>query len=239
MREVMQGLWIGESLSTMERLSITSFLENGHRFHLYCYDELGEVPPGAELLDASRILPRERLFRYSNGSFAGFSNCFRYRLLVENGGWWTDLDTICLRPFAFTEEYVFSSELDQGCQFIDCAVIRAPRNSAFAQFCWEACEQKKPDDLRWGETGPQLVASAVQMLGLTSFVRSAETFCPIDYRNWEQVLDPFIVHRFSDATHAIHLWHEQWRRHGRSKDGPYPRECIYEQLRARYLSCDG
>ena len=40
------------------------------------------------------------IFRYrDNGSYAGFANFFRYELLRKRGGWWVDLDTICLRPF--------------------------------------------------------------------------------------------------------------------------------------------
>ena len=41
-----QGLWIGTDLSIMERLSITSFLQQGHDYHLYVYDELPNVPAG-------------------------------------------------------------------------------------------------------------------------------------------------------------------------------------------------
>ena len=32
--KVVQGLWIGDRLSVMERLSIASFLRNGHQYHL-------------------------------------------------------------------------------------------------------------------------------------------------------------------------------------------------------------
>ena len=38
-----QSLWIGGKLSLMEQLTINSFINNGHEFHLYVYDEI-ETP---------------------------------------------------------------------------------------------------------------------------------------------------------------------------------------------------
>lgn len=37
---------------------------------------------------------------------------FRYKLILERGGWWVDLDTVCLRPFDLDLEHVFASEPD-------------------------------------------------------------------------------------------------------------------------------
>ena len=47
MNKVIQGLWIGPELSVMEQLSIASFLENGHEYHLYVYDAVKNVPARA------------------------------------------------------------------------------------------------------------------------------------------------------------------------------------------------
>ena len=46
MSEVIQALWIGPSLSSMERLAVRSFLANGHEVHLYAYGEVEGVPEG-------------------------------------------------------------------------------------------------------------------------------------------------------------------------------------------------
>ena len=45
-----------------------------------------------------------------SGSLAAFSNLFRYKLLLERGGWWVDTDVICLRPFRVRDELVIASE---------------------------------------------------------------------------------------------------------------------------------
>ena len=40
---VIQSLWIGERLSVMEQLSIRSYLDQGHPFHLYVYSPVEPV----------------------------------------------------------------------------------------------------------------------------------------------------------------------------------------------------
>src|SRR5215471_6623997 len=108
-----QSLWIGTRLSTMECLSIASFVHYGHAFHLYAYDEIQNLPSGVTVLDANEILPRSSIFTYrGNGSVAGFANHFRYKLLMDRGGWWADLDMVCLRPLDFERESVVASEPD-------------------------------------------------------------------------------------------------------------------------------
>src|SRR5277367_3549628 len=127
MSEWIQSLWIGRKLSAMERLSIASFLTSGHEYHLYVYEEVENAPDGTVLEAANEILPESRIFQYSKyPSYAGFSNFFRYKLLLEKGGWWVDTDVVCLQPFAFDETYVFASEQVNGREVPATAVIKAP-----------------------------------------------------------------------------------------------------------------
>src|SRR4051794_25599030 len=109
--QVIQGLWIGPALSVMEQMSISSFLANGHEYHLYVYDAVANVPLGTTIKDANELLPASSIFQYKQTpSYAGFANVFRYKLLFERGGWWADVDTISLRPFDFPQPHVFPSE---------------------------------------------------------------------------------------------------------------------------------
>ena len=95
----------------MEQLSIASFLTNGHQFHLFVYSDMKSIPAGTVVRDGAEILPASTIFRYrDSGSYAGFANYFRYEFLLKHGGWWADLDLICLRPFRFADEYVIGSE---------------------------------------------------------------------------------------------------------------------------------
>ena len=232
-----QSLWIGPTLSIMEQLVIRSFVANGQEFHLYTYEDVAGVPRGAVVKDGGRILPASRIFRYSgSGSLAGFSNFFRYKLLLENGGWWVDMDTVCLQPFhSIAAEYVISTEMHAGSPVIDIAALKAPAGSALAEYAWNVCQSKDPQTLRWGETGPQLLAEAVRQCGLISYVRPPATFCPVPYRDWQSVLSPEAELSFGPETYAIHLWHELWRSSGQDKNAHYPAGCLFEKLKARYL----
>ena len=107
---VIQSLWIGDPLSKLEQLCIQSFLDNGHEFHLYVYTAIGNVPSGVIIKDGNEILPNQFIFRDDHGSVASFSDWFRYALLIMHGGFWVDMDMICIKPFAFSESFVFGLE---------------------------------------------------------------------------------------------------------------------------------
>jgi hypothetical protein len=235
MRDPVQSLWIGPELSAMERLSIRSFLANGHPFHLYLYDDVRGIPDGAEVRDAREILPESMIFQYSEyKTFAGFANYFRYKLLLDRGGWWSDVDSVCVRPLDFDAPYVFSSERHEGVQYINNGNLRAPRASAIFAEAWETCQAKDPATMRFGEMGPRLVSALVAKHDLGAFVQPPEVFCPLGYEEWERLLDPEPP-PVPEETRAIHLWNEMWRRADRDKNAAYARASLYEQLKARYL----
>src|SRR5262245_26326073 len=100
-----QSLWLGE-VTTMERLSMTSFLQNGHDYHLFAYGPLTNLPHGVELIDANEVIPSGSVFRDSRGGFSSFSNYFRYKLLLDRGGWWADTDVVCLQPFSSSSNHL-------------------------------------------------------------------------------------------------------------------------------------
>jgi mannosyltransferase OCH1-like enzyme len=237
--QAIQGLWIGSELSRMERLSISSFLKNGHDYHLYVYDEVRNVPAGTIIRNGNEILPADRIFQYKHRpSYAGFSNFFRYKLLLERGGWWADTDTVCLKAFDFLEEYVFSSEINhRGVEVVNAGIIKAPAGSRIMNYAWEVCQNKNLNRLVWGETGPKLMAKAVRKFSLKTFKKSAKVFCPVNYADWQKVLDPdFDVS--DDGTFAIHLWNEMWRVAGQDKNAEYDQNCLYEKLKRTYLAVD-
>ncbi|HEY3038385.1 MAG TPA: glycosyltransferase [Pyrinomonadaceae bacterium] len=237
LNKTIQGLWIGSELSVMEQLSIASFLRNGHAYHLYVYDDVKRIPTGTVVMDANEILPSSRIFQYSRSpSYAGFANFFRYKLLLERGGWWADSDIICLKPFDFPDEYVFSSEINSwGIEVVNCGVIKAPAGSSVMAFAWEVCQTKNPSRLVWGETGPRLMASAVKRFSLKRYKKTHQAFCPIDYEDWRSVLQPGFELLFDERTYAVHLWNEMWRAAGQDKDAQYQQGCLYEKLKENYL----
>ena len=237
MADVIQALWIGDRLSVMERLCISSFLRHGHAFHLYVYQETAGIPTGTVILDGNQILPASRIFTYKGQkTYAGFANFFRYKLLLEKGGWFVDADTICVKPFDFPLEFVFSSEGINGRQLVNLGAIKVPPGSHIMQYAWDACQRMDPRKLKWSQCGPTLLGKAVDAFSLERYVKPWEVFCPIHFSVWETMLDPAVQWSLDDETHAIHLWNELWRRSGRDKDARYPKECLYEQLKQLYLA---
>jgi mannosyltransferase OCH1-like enzyme len=239
MNRVIQGLWIGPQLSVMEQLSIASFLRNGHEYHLYVYDEIEHVPRGTVFKDANKILPSSKIFKYKQQqSYAGFANFFRYKLLLEQGGWWADTDTICLKPFDFPEPHVFATEICSELEVVTSAIIKAPIGSEAMGHAWDVCQSKDPEKLVWGETGPRLIAEAVQKYSLERYAKAYHVFCPLGHADWPRVLEPETEVSIAARSYAIHLWNENWKGAGQDKNAQYPDNCFYEQLKRRYLNDD-
>ena len=236
MNKIIQGLWIGPELSVMEQLSIASFLLNGHDYHLYVYDELKNIPAGTTVRDANEILPNSSIFQYREyPTYAGFANFFRYKLLLERGGWWADADIICLKPFDFPSEHVFATEMCKGIEVVSSGIIKAPKDSPAMAYAWQVCRSKNPQDLAWGETGPKLMGEAVEEFSLEEYKKPHCVFNPLGYSDWRMVLEPNVEPLFDAESHSIHLWNEMWRASGQDKNAEYEPQCLYEQLKTRYL----
>ena len=241
-REIVRGLWIGPRLSSLEQLSIRSFLQNGHPYHLYAYDPVEAVPEGTTVLRAEDVLPRGRIFRYgSAASYAGFANLFAYKVLLDRGGYWTDCDMVCLRPLSFAAPYVLPAERgERGSPVVNNCIIKSPAGSEFMRRACEFADGKRGEELRWGETGPQLITRLVRELGLQQYVAPPVVFCPIDHWEWWRAISGTLASRvrlrllITRRTHAVHLWNERWRRNHADKDATYPPRSLYARLQARY-----
>ena len=124
---VVQGFWHGP-LTTMERLSIKSFLAHGHELHLYVYNQPIGVPAGVILKDAREILPESEMATFR--CVQQFSDWFRIKLLLDKGGWNTDLDNVLLKPLDFESEFVFYRDHDEST--ISLALAKAPAGASIS-----------------------------------------------------------------------------------------------------------
>lgn len=154
--KIVHGLWIGKALGPVELLCIHSFVAHGHTFYLWLYDDIPlALPEGVIKQDATTIIPRAQVFAYKNfnqfghgkGSYAGFSDIFRYKLLYEKGGWWADLDVVCLKPLDIEEDYVFRTHhnlLTVG------NIMKCPPLSPLMQACYsEALARVNSENTDW------------------------------------------------------------------------------------------
>jgi hypothetical protein len=246
---VIRGFWQGD-FTTMERLCVKSFMANGHEFYLYAYGEVGNVPSGVHLLDANEILPYSRLadFRCSQQ----FSDFFRIALLLKKGGWYSDLDNICLRPFDFSAEYVFYRDHEETT--VSLALSKAPAGSPALRWCYDYLNRISVADLAvlpWQAIGSSFIQQIVGVFGLARYIPSGMLFDPIQWDKIKSVVDPKAKWNLS-RSYSLHLFHSVWNtgpedRTGKGfdlgqpsdealwTDGEYPAECLYEQLKARYL----
>lgn len=232
--QIIQSLWIGDKLSNVERLCVQSFLQQGHDFHLYTYQYIDNIPRGITLLDANSIIPFNKIFKDSSGGFSGFSNWFRYQLLYDIGGWWVDMDSVCMNFFDIPEKYCFSSERDQEQNvIINCGFIKAIPKADFLVEILEYISSCDHSNVKWGQFGPRLFNTVIQTYDSKNYVKPPEAFCPINWYDMPQLVQEkeFL---FDNQTFAIHLWNDIWRRKNLNKNATYHPDCLYEQLKMKY-----
>lgn len=259
MNAIIQSLWIGDRLSVIEQLALASFMACGHEFHLYTYNPVQGIPDGVVTRDASEILPQSAIFRTRDGSLALFSDWFRWKLLIERGGYWVDTDIVCLKHFDFADELVFGRESEQR---INTAVLSVPAAHPLAQLMLSAAASPlKPqafDDAktrrrkwrgRWlrqgyeGLTwsyiaGPGAFTNALNYLHLTGHAKSHIAFYPVSCGNWDAIFDSTYASGMTalQDSYAIHLWNEMMRRKpGFDKNGRFPADSLIERLKTLYL----
>lgn len=242
-----QMLWVEGPLSTLERLSIASFLANGHAVHLYTYGEVLNVPEGTQVMSGHDVLPdgpQRRVLQSGGGagSWAFFSNLFRYRLLHDRGGLWCDTDIVCLRPLAFAAERprFFATERtgqpsannDLPIRAASCA-MQAPAGDPLLRECYERASAVDGNTAPWGSAGPALLTSLINEKQLAGELLAPEVFCPIDHWNFVSLLQG--AQLIGGETHAVHFWNELWRRNFFDKNARYDSLSLFERLKHHYL----
>jgi hypothetical protein len=221
-----QSLWVSGSLSPVEQVSIKSFLRAGHPFRLYTYDIDGRsIPRGTQVLDAKDIVPRSKIDKFQN--LANFSDFFRYSMLYRNGGWWCDLDVFCLSPFDFSEPYVFAKQISSNPghpEDITSCVIKVPQCCDLMHWCQDEVSRTNTRTNGWADIGPMLLMRGVPLFGLEKYAKSKWVFCPLDHFDAPaNIFGPDSqMARFTEDTHAIHMWNEEARRAGIDKFAFHP-----------------
>ncbi|MEN5231845.1 hypothetical protein [Sphingobacterium faecium] len=231
---IIQSLWIGNCLSIVEQLCINSYLKNGHKFHLYTYTELAGVPAGTTLMDANNIIPLSEIFYDSRNTIASFSDWFRYKLLFIKGGWWTDLDNICIKPYDFKEDYCFSSQgIDNQNFEVNIGVIKSKQKSDFLSDCLTYIENDNHINIKWGQYGPTFFKNILSNFEHESFLQTPSTFCPIFYPSFRIIFEENF--KLPNETYSVHLWNEMWRINKIDKNYKFKKNTLFEKLKELYL----
>jgi hypothetical protein len=177
----------------------------GHGFELYTYGPLA-VPAGVTLRDASEVIPLAEVFYYDNprtGSrdLGPFSDLFRFKLLSERGGWWSDVDTICLSAAIPAVERAWAQEYPEiAPEAIGTSQIAMRRNDPLAVELFVRClALSRTPFPRRESLGPVLLSSTIRDMGLApNEFGSPETFYPI---RWIESFKLWLPH-FRDEVEA-------------------------------------
>ena len=235
--KIIRGLWIGKELSPIEILCIKSYLQNGHEFELYIYDHIKSIPDGTIIKDANRFFPRTEMLTITStfGSrYALFSDLFRYKLLFEKGGWWSDLDAICIKPFDMDQEYIFMQHKYKGNEDKVCSgVIKCPVNAPIMDSCFNSAKSmiESNHNLQYEVIGPAFLAKMVKEFGLEEHAWPPVYFSPIAWYEIKKFLKPYVL---DPSTYSIHLYNEVWTRYNVSKYGIYSKNSIIGMLMQKH-----
>jgi hypothetical protein len=212
--EAVRGFWHGEPLNAYQLLCLRSFAVHGHRVELYSYDPSLAVPDWVERKDASQILPPERVLRYRSGtgpgSFAVYTNLFRYALLHRLGGWWADLDLLLLRGDLPQDEIFFaaSGQLDQ----VSSNLVKFPSEHPMLA---EAMARAALLEVElWAQAGQPLLTVLIKQHGLAQLCRPRTDSSPIAWFELPMLFDPSRTDEVRDrcaAAYALDLHDEVWR----------------------------
>jgi len=208
------SLWIGNTLSKIELLTLHSFIAQGHVFHLWTYEKLlTKIPVGVVIEDANKILPREMVFRYNNinkyghgkGSVSGFSDIFRYKLLYDKGGWWTDMDVTCLKPLNFSVPYFFRKH--HHLELVG-NVMKAPVQSQLMLSCFtEASAEVNENNTDWHKP--------IEILNKYVFENNLQQYVyPFisNHDDWNRIVGYVVGNDPLPADYFfIHWMNEEWR----------------------------
>ena len=241
-------LWVSGGLSQLARLCLASFLAQGYRVTLWTYEPRQLTAPGAELRDANEILP---MIPEIAGNMAYLSSLFRYRLMAELGGIWSDMDVVALtsepgiavepfiasekrRPFRHTEPTATGESLTQ---VTNCVMANpAPRVGDLWHRAASHVAGLSASDRTWENVGPHLLSRL--MLdhpghGVTILPPDA-----VDPVAWWNVPGHFLDARQPPATPFMHMYASIWARRGVDAEAPFPEQSLAGILSVRFgLSC--
>jgi len=219
--DVANFFWHGSPLGAVEWACISSFLKNQFIVNIYSYNNLS-IPSGANLLDASDILPAEDLLKYvqdgQHANLPAFSDAFRYALLKLKGGWWFDVDVFCLAPVEayvnlISQKDIKISLAHEDSSYINGAVLYIQDSIMINKVIEEL--HSSGTVLNWGDIGPKLLTRVIKELGYEKSVDPTDLFYPIHYNDYSRIFDPASLEWCLSRTKtslAVHLWSEIGRR---------------------------
>ncbi len=245
-----QSLWVGEKLSELEILSILSFQKLGHKFILYTYGKVKNIPPNTIIKNGNHILKKNTLFKFKN-SYLPFSDLFRYKLLYLKGGYWVDLDMIALKPLRFKEKFIFSSErtIQKGPyrnrtkkEISNIGILKAPPKSNFYKELFDK-SLNKITKITENIQLMRINRDLIDKYNYNKYVKPAKMFCPLDWWHTKDAFSPLCCKEIYDVegyrvddilknAYTVHMWRSIMKnRHKINLNDKFEKKSLWERLK--------
>lgn len=86
------------------------------------------LPKGCILKDANEIIPQTEAYKDVLETYAHFSDLWRWKFLYEHGGFWTDLDVVCLRDeIPITEDGIHLCKMESPTDSVMVGTLAFPK----------------------------------------------------------------------------------------------------------------
>jgi len=223
---------------------------------VYTFDDSLVVPPGVTVRKASEIIPRKDVVLHQSGSWALFTDIFRYEGLKRNLGVWMDLDVLLLRDVKGMGDHIYGW---QDANVINGAILKLPAESECLgrlrslsrarvvvdpswSFKEKAIQRAKGlfglqvpvGKLRWGTVGPYALTHYVKACHLIHHCQPADVFYPVPFTDATSFFSAdaaAIEGQFTSSTRAVHLWNDMIKE---AKRRPPPRGSFIAKMCERF-----
>ena len=213
------AFWASGPLSSLERACLASIQRRGYRLTLFSYDPIPNVPEGITTANAEEIVKREMLNRIIyNGKpdLTHFSDLFRYELIAQRDLIWVDTDILMIgEPKELPYADIIIREKQGGFN----NAILYMSGPEIRKAILQQVSYKFDKELRWGETGPEILRSVVEKSSPRVQTYDHRTFYPIEhYEIWKIFLPNYCeecieicgnavtIHLFNNIFNTISYW---------------------------------
>ena len=258
--------WIGTKVTPVEVLAFQSCISNNMQPVLWVYEKVENVPDFVIIKKADSLLKKERVEHYLHQlklPIPNISDIFRYELLYNIGGIYSDTDIVFIDTLEkIKESEYFCSTFEY--QYNECAngcLMKLEKGSSISKYLLEEVrlrlnnfEKDTSKGLHYCDLGPFIVQKCANET--TIKILTYDVINPISWRFTDKVIAyekadyKFKLKNFirkylptgnekrgywvTENTLAVHLCHEMWKQKGIDKYKPLNPSCLYEQLRKRY-----
>ena len=225
--KIIRGVWFASELTAIQQLCIKSYMDHGHEFHLYVAGPTRGVPEGTIVEDANAYVSASERKKFPHNTQA--ADLCRILVVLKEGGWYVDLDTVCLRPFDFPEPYVFVSEdpskygkqkstkipltpcLETVTNAVPNNIFKAPAGSPFLQYI--ADRIRSSDTLHpshWTVFGPDLFMEAIPKFHLEQYITAPVVLDAANPNELYHLVDGKVRYDISEKSYAMHFRTSWW-----------------------------